>query len=164
MLKEQTMISKQKLYQLRNHIPIIEVITHILEIPWKYRENRLRFLCPCCQGFDTAITPQTNLAHCFTCAAHYNPIDLTMLVKLYSFKQAVCFLTPLLDERTDRAPPNPGGLSGNLRNPELNERPQSRDPGLSEQLNPRITEQQNAWRNIKKRTASLVETPQKPTI
>lgn len=96
------MFSQQHLYCLRNHVEIIPLITHILELPSKEREGYFRFLCPLCQGFDTATNPETNLARCFTCRRNFNPIDLTMTVKHYSFTQAATYLGRLLE----RLPPS----------------------------------------------------------
>ncbi len=91
------MLSQHQLYRLRNHIEIIPLITDILELPWKEREGHFRFRCPLCNGFDTAANPRTNLARCFTCGRNFNPIDLSMTVKHYSFTQAAAYLGRILD-------------------------------------------------------------------
>ena len=43
------------------------------------------------------INTKTNLARCFRCKRNFNPIDMTMTVKRYSFIQAVRFLEPILE-------------------------------------------------------------------
>ena len=37
----------------------------------------------------TATNPRTNLGRCFRCQRNFNPIDLVMVVKRYTFLQAV---------------------------------------------------------------------------
>lgn len=85
-------LSKDELFRLRNHIPINEVIVHILDLPSKVRDGYLRFLCPHCSEFMTACNPRTNLARCFRCERNFNPIDMVMVVKACNFKEAVAFL------------------------------------------------------------------------
>ena len=89
-------ISRTKLRRLRNDVDIIEIITEVLDIPHKISEGYLRFLCPACSEFNSAVYPSTNLAHCFLCRQNYNPIDLVMMVRGYPFREAVEFLLPLL--------------------------------------------------------------------
>ena len=84
--------AKQTLRRLRNDIPIAILIADILELPCKTVEGYFRFLCPLCNGFDTATNPNTNLARCFTCKQNLNPIDITMIVKRQNFREAVQFL------------------------------------------------------------------------
>lgn len=84
--------SKQTLWNLRNTIPIALLIADILDIPCKTQGAYFRFLCPLCNGFDTATNPKTNLARCFTCKKNFNAIDLTMTVNHQNFRQAVQFL------------------------------------------------------------------------
>lgn len=84
--------SKAALRKLRNDIPIDTVIADILNQPNKVSEGYFRFLCPVCSGFTTAINPKTNLARCFFCQKNFNPIDMVMAVKTYSFIQAVDYL------------------------------------------------------------------------
>lgn len=93
---------------LRNRISIDTLITSTLNIPFKYSENYLRFLCPLCGDFHTATNPKTNLARCFRCQKNFNPIDMVMIVKNFSFVQAVGFLKSLLHSQT----PNPGIQTG----------------------------------------------------
>jgi len=93
-----TRISPSQLYRLRNHVSIVTVIRDYLELPTKYREGFLRFVCPDCGEFNTAINPSTNLARCFTCQLNYNTIDILMRVKRLSFIQAVNLLSSMLAE------------------------------------------------------------------
>jgi len=84
--------AKQTLGRLRNDIPIAILIADILELPCKTADGYFRFLCPLCNGFDTATNPNTNLARCFTCKQNLNPIDIAMIVKRQNFREAVQFL------------------------------------------------------------------------
>lgn len=84
------------LRQIRNEISIARVIQNALELPTKTSEGFLRFLCPACSEFNTAVKPETNLARCFRCEQNFNPIDIVMIVKGYSFLDAVAFLSSLL--------------------------------------------------------------------
>lgn len=70
-----------------------------LQLPNCYRDSFLRFLCPLCSRFNTAVNPATNLARCFACRKNFNPIDLVMAVHKCSFLEAVSFLE-------NPAPPN----------------------------------------------------------
>lgn len=81
-------LSEERLRALRNLIPIHEVIQH-LELHAKVVEGYLRFLCPRCSEFHTATNPRTNLARCFRCNVNYNPIDLVMAVRNFSFLDVV---------------------------------------------------------------------------
>jgi DNA primase len=100
-------LSKDHLRELRNRIEIIPLIAEVLELLYKTQDGRFRFLCPLCHDFDTAVNPATNLARCFRCQRNFNPIDLVMTVKRYSFMQAVHFLQPLLDHLLARADNRP---------------------------------------------------------
>lgn len=84
--------SKEKLRQLRNDIPISILIVDFLKIPSKMSEGYFRFLCPICSEFVTSTNPKTNLARCFRCEKNFNPIDMTMTVKRFTFKEAVEYL------------------------------------------------------------------------
>ena len=85
--------SKNLLRKLRNDIPIEILIADVLEMPNKISEGYFRFLCPDCSEFNTAINPKTNLARCFRCERNFNPIDMVIVVKSYSFTQAVDWLS-----------------------------------------------------------------------
>jgi DNA primase len=91
-------LSKTHLRDLRNRIEIIPLIAETLELLFKTRDGRFRFMCPLCHDFDTAVNPETNLARCFRCQRNFNPIDIVMTVKRYSFMQAVRYLDPILDQ------------------------------------------------------------------
>ena len=91
-------LSKPHLRELRNRIEIIPLIAEVLELLYKTHDGRFLFMCPLCQDFDTAVNLATNLARCFRCQRNFNPIDLVMTVKRYSFLQAVQYLQPLLDQ------------------------------------------------------------------
>ena len=84
--------SKDELFRLRNHIPINDVIVHVLDLPSKTRDGYLCFLCPICSEFMTACNPRTNLARCFRCERNFNPIDMVMVVRGLNFREAVDFL------------------------------------------------------------------------
>lgn len=89
-------LSKPHLRELRNRIEIIPLIADVLEIITKTHDGRFRFMCPLCHDFDTAVNTNTNLARCFRCERNFNPIDMVMSVKRYTFIQAVRFLEPVL--------------------------------------------------------------------
>lgn len=91
-------LSKPLLRELRNRIEMIPLIAEGLELLYKTHDGHFRFMCPLCHDFDTAVNPTTNLARCFRCRRNFNPIDLVMTVKRYSFMQAVHYLQPILDQ------------------------------------------------------------------
>lgn len=88
--------SRAHLRRLRNEVAIGDLIADHLDIPTKLSEDYLRFLCPLCSEFNTAINPSTNLARCFRCQQNFNPIDMVMTVKGCSFLDAVTYLSTLL--------------------------------------------------------------------
>ena len=92
-------ISKEFLRQLRNDIPIDQLITHVLDIEHKNSEGYLRFLCPLCYEFNTATNKETNLARCFRCKRNFNPIDIVMAYCGLGFLETVQFLIPVLKRR-----------------------------------------------------------------
>jgi len=87
-----TPIPPAELHHLRNQLPIDHVIANALGLPCKHREGFFRFLCPCCNEFNTATNPKTNLARCFRCQKNFNTIDIVILVRRCSFLHAVQFL------------------------------------------------------------------------
>ena len=89
-------VPAELLKQLRNQININDVITTILDIPHKYCDGRLRFVCPLCSEALTATNPKTNLARCFRCQINFNPIDMVIAVNNFSFLESVVFLKPFL--------------------------------------------------------------------
>ncbi|MBC8555458.1 MAG: hypothetical protein H8D23_38070 [Candidatus Brocadiales bacterium] len=88
--------SPTQLRALRNRIPIDQLIGKELSLLTKRSEGHLRFLCPLCRDFHTAINPKTNLARCFRCEKNFNPIDMVMTVHQCTFIEAVRLLIPLL--------------------------------------------------------------------
>jgi hypothetical protein len=81
-----------QLYALRNQINVQVLIEKTLHIPCRLTKGGFRFLCPLCNGFNTAVNPETNLARCFRCGKNYNTIDLVMLARQADFVQSVKFL------------------------------------------------------------------------
>jgi len=100
-------LSKPHLRELRNRIEMIPLIAEVLELLCKTHDGRFRFMCPLCHDFDTAVNLDTNLARCFRCQRNFNPIDMVMTVKRYSFMQAVRFLQPILEHLTTCAGNHP---------------------------------------------------------
>ncbi|MCX6997047.1 MAG: CHC2 zinc finger domain-containing protein [Kiritimatiellaeota bacterium] len=96
-------LSKPHLRELRNRIEMIPLIAEVLELIYKTHDGRFRFMCPLCHDFDTAVNLDTNLARCFRCQRNFNPIDMVMTVKRYSFMQAVRYLQPILEHLLARA-------------------------------------------------------------
>jgi hypothetical protein len=84
--------SRTELYSLRNDIPIDRVIRNALDIPCRISEGCFRFLCPLCNGFNTALNPATNLARCFYCEKNFNTIDLVMVITQSDFVNSIRFL------------------------------------------------------------------------
>ncbi len=93
--------SKDVLKELRNKIPINDLIAEHLNIPYKISEGYFRFLCPICNEFQTATNSKTNLARCFTCEKNYNPIDMVMHVKRLSFVDTVEYLREFKKEEIE---------------------------------------------------------------
>lgn len=91
-------ISKRTLRALRNRVAVEEVIARVLRLPAKRSEGYLRFLCPICGEFNTAVNPRTNLGRCFRCQRNFNPIDILMVAKPCTFREAVVILLDLLDD------------------------------------------------------------------
>ena len=85
-------LSQAELHYLRNNVPIRKVIQRLLRLPSKEIEGVFRFLCPCCNEFQTSIHPNENLARCFLSNKNYNPIDLLMESQKISFLEAVDLL------------------------------------------------------------------------
>ncbi|MBT3681076.1 MAG: DNA primase [Desulfobacula sp.] len=86
--------TRQKLFALRNHIPMNRVI-EALSISLSSQEGQYRFCCPVCNNFNTGINPKTNLARCFSCQKNYNTIDLVMTIKRCGFIDSVTYLETL---------------------------------------------------------------------
>jgi len=88
--------SREFLMRLRNEVPMERLLCEVLNLPTKRVEGYLRFLCPLCGEFNTAVNPRTNLGRCFLCKRNFNPIDLVIAVKGCGFLTAVRFLSRLL--------------------------------------------------------------------
>ena len=86
------------LTMLRNQIPIDEVISDLLNLEVLNNHEILRFRCPLCCNFHTAVNHKTNLARCFDCQKNFNPIDLIMTVGKCSFVDAVERLKDSIDQ------------------------------------------------------------------
>lgn len=84
--------SSSQLFILRNDINVQVLIEETLRIPSRMTEGCFRFLCPLCNGYDTAVNPKTNLARCFRCEKNFNTIDLVMVVRQADFVHSVKFL------------------------------------------------------------------------
>ncbi len=84
-------ISPEALRALRNELGINSVI-HALQIPWRRDDMKLRFICPQCNGLDTSVHTEANLARCFSCHRNFNSIDLVMTKKGYPFRKSVDWL------------------------------------------------------------------------
>ena len=80
------------LRMVRNQIPIENVIVAQLNMEVRHTSKWLRFRCPQCHNFHTAVNRNTNLARCFDCEENFNPIDLVMAVGKCSFVEAVEYL------------------------------------------------------------------------
>jgi DNA primase len=89
---------------LRNDIAMAPLIRCHLHLPTKERDGWLRFLCPLCGEFHTAVNPKTNLARCFRCRVNFNPIEMVMAVSPCRFVEAVKILTPLLAAQPPASP------------------------------------------------------------
>jgi DNA primase len=104
--------SPELLRLIRNQVKLAPLITDVLRLPVKTSEGHLRFLCPLCGNFHTAVNPKTNLGRCFSCRKNYNPIDMVMVVRKLSFREAVRFLEEYL-HNIPEAKQNPAGSSLN---------------------------------------------------
>jgi DNA primase len=87
-----SLYSRHFLRMIRNDISIEKVISCMLNMELRRACQMLRFRCPRCYKFHTAINQKTNLARCFDCQKNFNPIDLVMAVGKCSFVEAVEYL------------------------------------------------------------------------
>jgi DNA primase len=83
------------LRQIRNDVDLAHLIED-LGIPSKRRGQQLVFRCPDCGTSCAATSPYQNLARCFGCQRTFNPIDLVMAERGFSFLEAVDYLEGLL--------------------------------------------------------------------
>jgi DNA primase len=90
--------SKEELWALRNEVSI-KGLMEALEVPVKMQEGLFRFLCPSCGEFETGVKVETNLGRCFRCDKNYNPIEIVMATKGYSFVSSVRYLSELRKNR-----------------------------------------------------------------
>ncbi len=81
--------SERELRELRNEIPIEELIEEHLRMPVKRVSGRFRFSCPICSGYDTSVLHEKNLARCFSCQKNFNTIDLTVNLTSLDFVASV---------------------------------------------------------------------------
>ena len=88
--------SSEFLYRIRNEVHLDYLLGSVLDHPCKKSEGFVRFLCPICQEFNTAIHPKHNLGRCFRCQQNFNSIEFVMLLKRLDFPKAVRFLSPIL--------------------------------------------------------------------
>ena len=95
--------SSSQLYALRNEINVQMLIEKTLRIPCRVTKGCFRFMCPLCNGFDTAVNPKTNLARCFCCEKNFNAIDLVMLVRQADFVRSAKFLQSI-HQKNDVSP------------------------------------------------------------
>ncbi len=94
--------SSEELFELRNHIPIDDLIKNHLVIPSKMSNGYFRFLCPICNKFQTATNPKTNLARCFLCKRNFNTIDMVMICRKTSFVEGVKALIKIRQNLTEQ--------------------------------------------------------------
>ena len=88
--------SKKELFEIRNYIPIQNLIKD-LNLPSINENNIFRFLCPICNGYNTSIKYDTNLARCFNCCVNFNTIEIAMKVRTPDFVDNVKFLKQYLN-------------------------------------------------------------------
>ena len=81
--------SERELRELRNELPLEELIEEYLRMPVKRVSDRFRFSCPICSGYDTSVLYEKNLARCFSCQKNFNAIDLTMNLTSHDFVRSV---------------------------------------------------------------------------
>ena len=93
------MITGELLRRLRNDLPMPVTIAALGSDgpPSKRSEGYYRFLCPHCGDLRATVNPRNNLAHCFSCTANLNNIDLLMTLG-YDFHAAVDRLERWLDD------------------------------------------------------------------
>ena len=91
---------------MRNEIDVRMLIEKTLCIPCRVTQGCFRFMCPLCQGFNTAVNPKTNLARCFACEKNFNTIDLVMLIRQTDFVHSAKFLQSILQKDVFRPKPD----------------------------------------------------------
>ena len=88
-------VSPDLLRQLRNEVELSMVIEQ-LGISSKQRGRQIVFRCPDCGSSHAVTSTSRNLARCFHCQRSFNPIDLVMAERGYTFLEAVDYLEGLL--------------------------------------------------------------------
>jgi Zn finger protein HypA/HybF involved in hydrogenase expression len=90
--------SKDALTKIRYNLNIKFLVCNVLNLEHKEdaKTKYLRFICPKCNEMNCSIHYKTNLCRCFTCKQNFNTIDLTMICKNISFKNAVNLLTAFI--------------------------------------------------------------------
>lgn len=81
-------IPAEHLRVLRSAVHITAVICD-LDIPTRKRGSRWTIRCPQCRAFHSRVNRRSNLSYCFSCRQSFNPIDLVMAERGWSFLQAV---------------------------------------------------------------------------
>ena len=84
--------SQQELYELRNRVPITDLMQHVLTVPRRSQKGEQRYECPICDGYDTSVHKDHNLLRCFDCKRNFNPIDLVMNCLKRDFVESVNWL------------------------------------------------------------------------
>ena len=87
-------LSAERLRTIRNELRI-ESVMETLGLQVKRRGSRLAFRCPSCGTFHTTATPKQNLIRCFLCKRSFNPIDLVIAARRWTFFQAIAYLEDL---------------------------------------------------------------------
>ncbi|MCP4570502.1 MAG: hypothetical protein GY841_23205 [FCB group bacterium] len=65
------------------------MIETLLRVPVRHTQNRLRFSCPLCAGFQTSILREKNLSRCFDCGKNFNTIEIVMYHMHIGFVESV---------------------------------------------------------------------------
>lgn len=88
-------IDEERLRALRNDLPIERALDH-LDVPTARRGSRTTFRCPVCRTHRTARHPRQNLLRCFGCERSFNPLELAMAARGWSFLETVRRLEEIL--------------------------------------------------------------------
>lgn len=100
-------LSKALLHDLRNKIPVRNLIENELGLRCETESGVFRFECPLCGSFHTSVMKNQNLARCFKCETNFNPIDMVMEVKKTKFRPSADFLIKLLESGMAAKPAEP---------------------------------------------------------
>ncbi len=110
--------SSEELYKLRTDL-CVRLVIESLEIPSKVAEGQFRFLCPCCNEFQTSVNSKTNLGRCFRCQRNFNTIEFVMSDRKLGFVDSVKFLKQLFGASVTPLAPLPADIT-HQRIPTLN--------------------------------------------